>query len=170
MRWRNLASPARPRSFPRIATPHGLGAIRQSARPNAVCASSSPARAARRICRASPRLSPPCPSSACRSKANRSRASTRCCPSCKCRPGVPVATVGIGAARNAGLLAVQILAVGDARLQKRAGRVQKETRRGIARKKQNARCLTRLRMVPRQSVFDEDTRTVQPIAVTMVCF
>ena len=33
-------------------------------------------------------------------------------------PGVPVATVGIGAARNAGLLAVQILAVGDARLQK----------------------------------------------------
>jgi len=33
-------------------------------------------------------------------------------------PGVPVATVGIGAARNAGLLAVQILAVGDKRLQK----------------------------------------------------
>ena len=33
-------------------------------------------------------------------------------------PGVPVATVGIGAARNAVLLAVQILAVGDARLQK----------------------------------------------------
>lgn len=33
-------------------------------------------------------------------------------------PGVPVATVGIGAAKNAGLLAVQILAVGDQRLQK----------------------------------------------------
>lgn len=33
-------------------------------------------------------------------------------------PGVPVATVGIGAARNAGLLAAQILAVGDTRLQK----------------------------------------------------
>ena len=33
-------------------------------------------------------------------------------------PGVPVATVGIGAAKNAGLLAVQILSVGDARLQK----------------------------------------------------
>jgi 5-(carboxyamino)imidazole ribonucleotide mutase len=33
-------------------------------------------------------------------------------------PGVPVATVGIGAAKNAGLLAVQILAVGDPRLQK----------------------------------------------------
>jgi 5-(carboxyamino)imidazole ribonucleotide mutase len=31
-------------------------------------------------------------------------------------PGVPVATVGIGAARNAGLLAVQILASGDAKL------------------------------------------------------
>jgi 5-(carboxyamino)imidazole ribonucleotide mutase len=33
-------------------------------------------------------------------------------------PGVPVATVGIGAAKNAGLLAVQILAVGSERLQK----------------------------------------------------
>jgi 5-(carboxyamino)imidazole ribonucleotide mutase len=31
--------------------------------------------------------------------------------------GVPVATVAIGAARNAGLLAVQILAVGDVKLQ-----------------------------------------------------
>jgi len=34
-------------------------------------------------------------------------------------PGVPVATVGIGAARNAGLLAVQILALTDERLQQR---------------------------------------------------
>jgi phosphoribosylaminoimidazole carboxylase PurE protein len=33
-------------------------------------------------------------------------------------PGVPVATVGIGAARNAALLAIQILAVADTRLQK----------------------------------------------------
>jgi 5-(carboxyamino)imidazole ribonucleotide mutase len=33
-------------------------------------------------------------------------------------PGVPVATVGINAARNAGLLAVQILATSDERLQK----------------------------------------------------
>jgi 5-(carboxyamino)imidazole ribonucleotide mutase len=32
-------------------------------------------------------------------------------------PGVPVATVGVNAARNAGLLAVQIIASGDARLQ-----------------------------------------------------
>src|SRR5271170_5316292 len=36
-------------------------------------------------------------------------------------PGVPVATVGIGAGRNAGLLAVQILAVGDKRLRKGLG-------------------------------------------------
>jgi len=34
-------------------------------------------------------------------------------------PGVPVATVGIGAAKNAGLLAVQILAVSNPALQKR---------------------------------------------------
>ena len=33
-------------------------------------------------------------------------------------PGVPVASVGISAAKNAALLAVQILAVADARLQK----------------------------------------------------
>ena len=31
-------------------------------------------------------------------------------------PGIPVATVGVDAAMNAGLLAVQMLAVGDARL------------------------------------------------------
>jgi 5-(carboxyamino)imidazole ribonucleotide mutase len=34
-------------------------------------------------------------------------------------PGVPVATVAIGGARNAGLLAVQILAVGNEALQKK---------------------------------------------------
>jgi 5-(carboxyamino)imidazole ribonucleotide mutase len=33
--------------------------------------------------------------------------------------GVPVATVAIGGARNAGLLAVQILAVADSALQKK---------------------------------------------------
>jgi len=33
-------------------------------------------------------------------------------------PGVPVATVGIGTAKNAGILAAQILAVGNQRLQK----------------------------------------------------
>ena len=34
-------------------------------------------------------------------------------------PGVPVATVGVGAAKNAGLLAAQILATADAALQKK---------------------------------------------------
>lgn len=34
-------------------------------------------------------------------------------------PGVPVATVGVNAARNAGLLAAQILGVGDAAMQKK---------------------------------------------------
>jgi 5-(carboxyamino)imidazole ribonucleotide mutase len=33
--------------------------------------------------------------------------------------GIPVATVAIGGGRNAGLLAVQILAVGDAALQRK---------------------------------------------------
>ena len=36
-------------------------------------------------------------------------------------PGIPVATVGVNAAKNAGILAVQILAVGDERLQKALG-------------------------------------------------
>lgn len=36
-------------------------------------------------------------------------------------PGVPVATVGINASRNAGLLAVQILGVADERVQKALG-------------------------------------------------
>lgn len=34
-------------------------------------------------------------------------------------PGVPVATVGINAAKNAGILAVQMLAIGDADLEKK---------------------------------------------------
>ena len=41
-------------------------------------------------------------------------------------PGVPVATVGIGAAKNAGLLAVQILGVGDERLRKALGEYKKQ--------------------------------------------
>jgi len=39
--------------------------------------------------------------------------------------GVPVATVGIGAARNAGLLAVQMLGVGDEELRGRFGEFKK---------------------------------------------
>ena len=45
-----------------------------------------------------------------------STASTRCCRSCRCRPGIPVATVAVGNARNAGLLAVRILGDGDEKL------------------------------------------------------
>lgn len=52
-------------------------------------------------------------------------------------PGVPVATVAIGGGRNAGLLAVQIIASGDARLQAKilefkqrmAGEVRQRARR-----------------------------------------
>lgn len=40
-------------------------------------------------------------------------------------PGVPVATVGVNAARNAGLLAMQILAVADPALQARLSRFKK---------------------------------------------
>ena len=57
-------------------------------------------------------------------------------------PGVPVATVGIGAAKNAGLLAVQILAVGRRAIAKGAGGIQTKARRGIAREKSKHQILT----------------------------
>jgi 5-(carboxyamino)imidazole ribonucleotide mutase len=41
-------------------------------------------------------------------------------------PGVPVATVGIGAAKNAGLLAVQILAIADSKLQAALSKFKKK--------------------------------------------
>jgi 5-(carboxyamino)imidazole ribonucleotide mutase len=41
-------------------------------------------------------------------------------------PGVPVATVGIGAGRNAGLLAAQILGVSDAAMQKQLDQFKKK--------------------------------------------
>jgi 5-(carboxyamino)imidazole ribonucleotide mutase len=40
--------------------------------------------------------------------------------------GVPVATVGIGAAKNAGLLAAQMLALGDAGLAAKLGAYRKK--------------------------------------------
>ena len=48
--------------------------------------------------------------------------------------GVPVATTAIGGARNAGLLAVRILAAGDERLRERMERFQAELAAGSARK------------------------------------
>ena len=41
-------------------------------------------------------------------------------------PGVPVATVGINAAKNAGILAIEILAIGDIDLQKKLIAYKKE--------------------------------------------
>jgi 5-(carboxyamino)imidazole ribonucleotide mutase len=41
-------------------------------------------------------------------------------------PGIPVATVGINAARNAGILAAQILGVGDAEIRERMRRFKTE--------------------------------------------
>lgn len=49
-------------------------------------------------------------------------------------PGVPVATVGIDSARNAGLLAVQILATSDEKLEKRLLEYKKELTAGIQKK------------------------------------
>jgi 5-(carboxyamino)imidazole ribonucleotide mutase len=48
--------------------------------------------------------------------------------------GVPVATVSIGGARNAGLLAVRILAASDDGLRERMGRFQEDLRTLVAEK------------------------------------
>ena len=50
-------------------------------------------------------------------------------------PGVPVATVAVNGARNAGILAVQILAVGDARLPGGIEKIQGAADGRIAREK-----------------------------------
>lgn len=49
-------------------------------------------------------------------------------------PGVPVATVAINGARNAGLLAVQILALGDKRLQKKLDIYKDSLKDGVTQK------------------------------------
>ena len=46
-------------------------------------------------------------------------------------PGIPVATVGLNAARNAGLLAVQILALSDAGLQKKISRYKEDLKEKV---------------------------------------
>ena len=49
-------------------------------------------------------------------------------------PGVPVATVGIGAAKNAALLAAQILAVGDPALAKKLQAYKEDMARAVEKK------------------------------------
>lgn len=49
-------------------------------------------------------------------------------------PGIPVATVGIDNAKNAGLLAVQILAVSSANLEKKLIEYKKELALGVLKK------------------------------------
>src|SRR3990167_2789111 len=47
-------------------------------------------------------------------------------------PGIPVATVGIDNAKNAGLLAIQILAIADRKLEKKLIEYKKELALGVA--------------------------------------
>lgn len=49
-------------------------------------------------------------------------------------PGIPVATVGIDNAKNAGLLAIQILAVSDKKLEKKLIEYKKELALGVLKK------------------------------------
>jgi 5-(carboxyamino)imidazole ribonucleotide mutase len=54
-------------------------------------------------------------------------------------PGIPVATVGIGEARNAGLLAVRILAAADPELQRRMKSFQSELADAVREKDEGVR-------------------------------
>src|SRR5919106_3800082 len=54
-------------------------------------------------------------------------------------PGIPVATVGIGEARNAGLLAVRILAAADPELQRRMQTFQSELADAVREKDRGLR-------------------------------
>jgi 5-(carboxyamino)imidazole ribonucleotide mutase len=56
--------------------------------------------------------------------------------------GVPVATVGVGNARNAGLLAVRILGASDADLRRRMLDFQADLRRTAQEKGQKVRSAT----------------------------
>ncbi len=49
-------------------------------------------------------------------------------------PGVPVATVGISAAKNAALLAIQILALSDAHIAEKLDQYKKHLRKGVLEK------------------------------------
>ena len=49
-------------------------------------------------------------------------------------PGIPVATVGIDGAKNAGLLALQILATSDKKLERRLIDYKKELSLGVEKK------------------------------------
>lgn len=54
-------------------------------------------------------------------------------------PGVPVATVGINNAKNAGLLAIQILAVSDKKLQSQLLEYKKKLTKGVLTKSEKLR-------------------------------
>jgi len=52
-------------------------------------------------------------------------------------PGVPVAVVGINQAKNAGLLAVQILGLSDASLQEKMMKYKKRMEEDVIKKDEN---------------------------------
>jgi 5-(carboxyamino)imidazole ribonucleotide mutase len=63
--------------------------------------------------------------------------------------GVPVATVSIGGARNAGLLAVRVLAVADGRLRARMLAFQQELRATAEQKDAALRATIEAKVPPR---------------------
>lgn len=58
-------------------------------------------------------------------------------------PGIPVATVAVGGARNAGILAAQILATGDAELAERIRATRPKMADGVAEKSKKVERSTR---------------------------
>jgi phosphoribosylcarboxyaminoimidazole (NCAIR) mutase len=58
-------------------------------------------------------------------------------------PGIPVATVAIGGARNAGVLAAQIIATGDAELAAKLQQQRAAMAEGVAQKSKKVEKSTR---------------------------
>jgi 5-(carboxyamino)imidazole ribonucleotide mutase len=52
-------------------------------------------------------------------------------------PGIPVATVGVNAARNAGLLALQMLALSDKKTEERFKQFKKELKEKVVKANQD---------------------------------
>jgi len=58
-------------------------------------------------------------------------------------PGIPVATVAVGGARNAGILAAQILATADAELAEKLRATRPKMAEGVAEKSKKVERSTR---------------------------
>ena len=95
-------------------------------------------------------------------RSSSSTGSTRCCRSCRCPNGIPVATVGVGKARNAALLAVRILGAHDDGLRARMEEFQAGLAETVREKDAKLRD-SYVAVVVRRALLDERGETLRGI-------